>query len=115
MTFLPGPVTNGFTKVRFIKGPNWIYTAAQESDNLQGSSVWGVQNDDTNSWSIIFDSAVPGWTEMLIITKNNIDLSTWKGAGVTGQKWIRFNKITASVAVSGLVVGSINSSWNFLS
>ena len=112
LTFNAGPVTYGFTKVRFIKGPYWIETSSQQDDNLQGSLTWGNANDDTSSWSVIFDSAVPGWTEMLIITKEKVDLSTWKGSGVVGEKWIMFNRITAQDVTSGNVIRTINSSWN---
>ena len=61
------------------------------------------------------ETAVPGFTEVLIATKNEIDLSAWKGAGAVGRKWIQINRIPAdqvSIQNGFYYVGTINKSWN---
>ena len=110
----PAQPWDGWTQVQLRIGPNWSQTAEQQQDNFQGAVVWGTPNAEATSWGINWETAVPGYTEVLLSTKNEIDLSTWKGAGAVGHKWIQIDKISASLANSGgfEYVGTIKKSWN---
>ena len=110
----PARPWDGWTLVQQRIPPSWSQSAAQQEDNFQGTVVWGAVNDPINSWGINWETAVPGFTEVLIATKNEIDLSTWKGAGVTGHKWIQIDRIPPDQVSSGgfYYVGTINKSWN---
>ena len=75
-------------------------------------AVWGTPNDVNNSWGINWETAKPGYTEIMLVTNNEVDLSQWLGAGKTGHKWIQFNKIPRNLIGSGNYVGTITKSWN---
>jgi hypothetical protein len=110
----PAQPWDGWTLVQQRIPLSWSQSAVQQEDNFQGNVVWGTPNDPVNSWGINWETAVPGFTEVIIATKNEVDLSTWKGAGVTDHKWIQIDRIPADQVSSGgfYYVGTINKSWN---
>jgi hypothetical protein len=104
---------DGWTQVGLKTGTKWAYTTVQQDDQMQGASAWGTPGDTAASWGVVWAAAKPGYTEVMLATKNMVDLSTWKGAGATGYKWITINRIPAAiVASSGSYLGTIKTSWN---
>jgi hypothetical protein len=102
-----GPVHlgGGWTRVRHVPSGNTWHPA---TDHLAGTAVYGNSEDDSASWSVNFEDAVPGYNSFLFSTGDGVYWLAASKEAVVGE---HYSNVYRSVISSSLTSAEHQVKW----